>query len=311
MERDLDRRVRVRRVVEPSVRPEERPVPAARPRDAVHDDVLDTGRQVLEREEQAVARNVVHDDRVSGGVSARHGNLRPPDGHGSGEAGDRELLEARRIEREILMSVHVTVRVIDGHCRRAARRVREDEGHVRPIALTRRGILADPEAVAYVAGGEKTVGGDNGKGHAVGPGRSRVVSFRADQERLVRGDRDGARGPRRPEKARDDVRRDDRLARGASTFELAPDGKSESVTFAAAPPGFVTVRSETKWVPFNPDAFTIPGIVQEDWAETGDASIKRAAVMNSEARRLRRIPYLLAAARAPPPVRDAQNRSFS
>ena len=88
------------------------------------------------------------------------------------------------------------------------------------------------------------------------------------------------------------------------------DGMNETVTCVAVVPGFVTVTSETKRVLLSPPAFTIPGIVQTDWAEAGCASSRTTAARDPEARRLTRIRSSRPATREPALDRDAQTEAF-
>ena len=116
-----DRRVRGRGVVEAPIRPEEGAVPPVRAGDAVHENVLPACRELLEGEQRAVAGDVVVDDGVAGGPSADDLHLRPADRHRPGERSDRELLEARGVQREELAAHFVSVRVVDSDGGLAAR----------------------------------------------------------------------------------------------------------------------------------------------------------------------------------------------
>jgi hypothetical protein len=104
------------------------------PGNAVHEDVLTARGQALECEERGISRDVVDDDGIACGPSSRDPHLRPRNRDRARETAHTELLESCRIEREVLRSALVALRIVDRHRRRASARIRKNDGDVRAIA---------------------------------------------------------------------------------------------------------------------------------------------------------------------------------
>jgi hypothetical protein len=228
VKRDRHRCVRRTRVEEAPVRPEERVVAPVRARHAVDEDVLDPPRQGLEREERAVARDVVHDDGVPGRVPAAHLDLGPRDGRGPSEAPDAELLESRRIQRVLLPPKGPAVGIEHGHGGLAAAGVGEEDGDVRPVAGVRVGALAHPEAVSALSRQDEAVRIVDGQRDAVGAARGRVVGPCPEDQLLIRPDRQGPRAREAPEPLQDVAPDRRRAGRKGQDLRCQASGRHEA-----------------------------------------------------------------------------------